>query len=1061
MTVQGLKYFALTAFFSALLAVNPLFSQEDPGYEEISVFLSIPRIGGADISALIKEDEAYLSVNELFSLLKIKNTYSAGFDTISGFIQNEKTIYKIIRDKNLIIYNNKTYNLDPESIIRTETNLYLKAKYFGSVFNLDCSFNIRNLTVTLNSKIELPLIKEMRFEQMRKNLSQIKGEIVADTTYKSNYPLLNIGMADWSLITSQSHNENPDIKFTFKLGSVMAGGETNIFLNYDNSRKFSEKDQYYSWRYVNNDNKLIRQLEVGKFTSESISTLNSPLTGFRFSNSPTTYRNSYGTYKLTDFTEPGWTVELYVNNVLVDYKKADASGLYTFDVPLVYGSTNIKLMFYGLFGEERSREQSITIPFNFLPKGVLEYTFSGGLVRDSLYSKFARFNFDYGVNRSVTVGGGVEYLTRLDSMPYIPFVRSSFRVFKPLLFSAEYVHNVRFKSVMSANLSKEIQLELDYVRYDKNQHVVNSISLEERKIALSMPLRLSKLNLFTKLSYGQTFTNYSQYNSADILMSGGFLGINTNISANALFARNNDPIITANMAMAYIFPHFTTLTQQFQFDVVNKNLSSFKTSVEKKISKSGYANISYERNIKAGVNNIEFGFRIDFNFAQMALNVRNSNRQTRYTESASGSIILDSKTNYLGFNKRPGAGMGGISVYPFLDINNNGIHDKGEPKIPGLKAQINGGRVEYDDKDTVLRVFDLQPYTKYLLMLNSAAFDNISWQMKYKNLSVAVDPNQFKLIKIPITVSGEVAGQVYIRKESTLKGQGRILVNFYKKSGGEKVASVMTESDGFFSFMGLTPGDYNVKIDPVQMSKLEMTASPDTIPVKISNGREGDYIDGLEFIITSLKPSENEAGEKLPDVVPADNNQKEEVENKTVANNNIEDKNYRIQLIVLKKKISVEGLFKELMEDIPQLKIDIVLLQDGLYHYVSQKFATREEAKTFLRLLHENGWNDAFITMFIDNKREFSTVWPYSPSKGDTYYSIQLIAVAHSLDIRKFFEKLLSAVPDLNIYENIGADGIYRYHTNPFGSLSKAQKYVQILKRAGWEDCYITVNKAE
>ena len=62
-------------------------------------------------------------------------------------------------------------------------------------------------------------------------------------------------------------------------------------------------------------------------------------------------------------------MELYVNNVLVDYVKADASGFFTFEVPLVYGNSLVKLRYYGPWGEEHSREQTISIPFNFLPPG--------------------------------------------------------------------------------------------------------------------------------------------------------------------------------------------------------------------------------------------------------------------------------------------------------------------------------------------------------------------------------------------------------------------------------------------------------------------------------------------------------------------------------------------------------------------------------------------------------------------------------------------------------------------------------------------------------------------
>jgi len=207
----------------------------------------------------------------------------------------------------------------------------------------------------------------MRQEQMRKNVGQIKGDIVTDTTYKRSFPFFHFGMADWTATSTQQLQGRTDTRLSLTLGSVIAGGEANVTLNYSNSTPFNKKDQYYLWRYANNDHKALRQVSLGKIAVDATSSLNSPIIGVQLTNNPTTYRRSYGSYTLSDVTEPGWLVELYVNNVLVDYKKADASGFFTFEVPLVYGNTSVKLQFYGPWGEERSKEKNISIPFNFLP----------------------------------------------------------------------------------------------------------------------------------------------------------------------------------------------------------------------------------------------------------------------------------------------------------------------------------------------------------------------------------------------------------------------------------------------------------------------------------------------------------------------------------------------------------------------------------------------------------------------------------------------------------------------------------------------------------------------
>jgi hypothetical protein len=76
--------------------------------------------------------------------------------------------------------------------------------------------------------------------------------------------------------------------------------------------------------------------------------------GFSITNAQQSYTSSFTTYTISDHTEPDWTVELYINDALINYTKADQTGYYKFSVPLSYGTTNMVLKFYGPYGEVRS-----------------------------------------------------------------------------------------------------------------------------------------------------------------------------------------------------------------------------------------------------------------------------------------------------------------------------------------------------------------------------------------------------------------------------------------------------------------------------------------------------------------------------------------------------------------------------------------------------------------------------------------------------------------------------------------------------------------------------------
>lgn len=951
-----IRYFAVLLLLLAFLIPTMSSAQNEVEYDEISVFFSVPRIGGIDLSAVIREEVLYLPVTDVFGFLKIKNTFSPGFDSISGFFINQQAAYLIDRLNNRIIYQQKIFDLKPGDLIRTETNLYLKSTYFGEIFGLQCSFSFRSLSVSLNTKIELPVIREMRQEQMRKNISQIKGEIKADTTVKRSYPLFHFGMADWSLISTQQLDGPTDARLGLTLGTIIAGGEANITLNYNKNSPFSERDQYYLWRYANNDHKALRQVSLGKISSNAISSLNSPIVGVQLTNTPTTFRQSFGTYTLSDVTEPGWLVELYVNNVLVDYKKADASGFFTFEVPMVYGNSGVKLQFYGPWGEERSKEQNISIPFNFLPVGDFEYMVSAGIVEDSLSSRFSRANFDYGVTRRLTVGGGVEYLSTLSSGKIMPFVSTSLRLASSLLLSGEYTYGVRLKGVLNYRLPSDIQLEINYTKYDKDQKAINTNYLEERKVAISVPFRSSNFGIFSRLSLNQIIMPLSKYTSAELLLSGSVFGVNTNLTTNALFPDHGQSNVYSNLSLSFRLPGAFILTPQAQFDYTKKAFVSIKCGIEKHLFKNGFLNFSYDQNFISKYNSIELGFRYDFSFAQMGVSARRSSGVTTFVESASGSLMVDAKTKFIGANSRESVGKGGMTLYPFLDMNCNSKRDPNEPKVFGLQVHINGGRIEFNEKDTTIRVFDLEPYTNYLVTLDGANFDNIAWQMRQKTISVAISPNQLKMIEVPIAVAGEAAGTVYLVGKSGKKGQGRIIVNFYR-SDSSLAASTLTEADGYFSYLGLSPGEYTAAIDTLQLNKLDMSASPSSIPFTISPSVDGDVADGFEFVLKSEKP-------EIPVTVQPEVEPKV-IEKVSAAKDTVVftpvSAFYKVQLLALPKPLKVKNYFSQLLLDLPEIKIIETLEADGYYRYSTQVFKNMAEAIKYQRILRNKGWTDCFI----------------------------------------------------------------------------------------------------
>ncbi|MBL0339769.1 MAG: carboxypeptidase regulatory-like domain-containing protein [Bacteroidetes bacterium] len=332
------------------------------------------------------------------------------------------------------------------------------------------------------------------------------------------------------------------------------------------------------------------------------------------------------------------------------------------------------------------------------------------------------------------------------------------------------------------------------------------------------------------------------------MLSGAVKRINYNISSYSVFAESNKPYIYSNLSLGIPITRQIVFTPQVQYEYTQNKIISYKGNVEKSIKGFGSINAYYEENIPSDVRFVGLGCRMDLSFAQVGLLAIASNLVTTINENANGSFIFDKNKRKLYPTNRTSVGKGGLTIAPFLDLNSNGIKDETEPKAEGLKLTINGGRMEYPQGDTIIQIFDLEPYTSYFVKVQPSSFDNISWSVKNKSLKVIVDPNNLKVIEIPVAVSAELSGSVFKMNDEVLKGIGKIVVQVYTNNDS-LVAKTLSEADGFFYILGLLPGEYKVQIDPIQLKKLNLESQTPALKIVVKNSVEGDVISGLEFML--------------------------------------------------------------------------------------------------------------------------------------------------------------------------------------------------------------------
>jgi hypothetical protein len=816
----------------------------------ITVYLEAGYNFEADV--LISDSNAiYLNVEALFKTLQIKCVQNSNI--LDGFIDNEKNKYRIDFEKKQITIGKKIINIK-DSLIKEFGIKYISSEIMSDAFGLNFLYNPRSLSAKLTPSFELPFLKQLRLKKTRENISMLQGKqpLVIDTIIPRNYHYFKFGTIDWSLSSSQSINNSINNSGNITFGTELLFGAANFSIVYNNQQKFDMKQVQYNWRWVNNDNKVIKQVQLGHIFTQSIAQLRGNLIGATVNNSPNIVRKASGFYTINNITEPNWKVELYINDILIDFTEADASGLYVFKVPIVYGYTTLRFKFYGPLGEERTEERTMNTPYTFMPAKKIEYNLTTGIVQDTLKSRFAKVGLNYGLTKSLTVAAGVEYLSNIPDNPFIPFAKIDFQPFSKLVVNLKYAHNVSLIGLLNLYVTKDAFLEFDYSIFKNNQVVQRSNLIQELNIKFSTPFKMNFFAGLGKIEFNKFMYENFSYNQFNLTLSGFYKKLKINSSSFINWASKDKPRMNSMLGLSYRLRNGFALNSSTSYNLTTTNLMSFSVGIQKRISKL-FISASYTKDMLSKNDNFFLNLNYDLPFSRTGVNSSFRNNNLYISEFARGSLAFIGNNSFVHTGNNSAIDKGGILLYPYVDQNQNGEFDKGEKKVLLSSVNISVGKPIISKKDSIVRVFDLNAFVNYTIEFSDTSLDYVSLRFKHKTYQILVDPNQYKHVYVPIISVGEVSGMVYFKSGEILKGQSRVRLQIYDEKG-DKIAETLSEFDGYFSYLGLKPGKYTVRVDETQLKNLNFKSLPAVHQITIKVSEYGDIVGDLTFTLSARIP---------------------------------------------------------------------------------------------------------------------------------------------------------------------------------------------------------------
>lgn len=849
-----------------------VFAQNDTE-EDIEVYLSFRHRGVINtvVVAYYKDDTFFLPINELFELFQIDATIN-GLITTGKFAQ-EQTLYSINLENKVISFGDTRRTLTDDDFLINDFDNYLTTEIFEDVFGLRFIVDLNNLAVDLETEKELPSIESALRNIRRRFANQNRNENVYHPLRSGRErTLINGGFLDYSLSSFVSEEEN-NYNINTSLGLQLAGGELQGNVAGYYSDDFSDiRSENLSWRYVIGNTPAITDITIGQSVLDGV--LSTPYSGIRITNEPIEPRRFFSEFEVQGFTFPESEVELYLNNALIDFQKTDDSGQYRFLAPQYYGSSLLNVKIYGPTGQIIERASRVRVPFNFLPKGKVNYYVNAGTLDNPVIGSTERSltvqgNGSIGLTHWLTTKVGLEYFEHV-STSNLPTLTStvSARILSNYILSLEGVSKGYYRSTLNAIYPNSSSISVDYTNYTTDTGIYNGSGNSSQLIAsVFYPLSFFKLPVYARASSFSRLRGESTFTSFR-------LDLNTRISKLNLRVGYSDRLIDS---YNFIEPSNASLIESSASYNLSRNrkipkllqgtffraqmryfpsLSQFESSeflFSKNIFQKGRFQLAFGRNFSTSSNSLRFSLIIDFNKIRSNTTVAMVRNSFTTTQNFRGSIGYDSNYNNFLFTGRDQVGRSGSAVKLFVDNNSNDKIDEDDELIPGGALRIGRNGTSSIEKNGVLYYTQMLPYYQYDMEMNTGSIINPMLVPSEEKFSIIADPNTFKKIEIPFYMSGIIDGIVEkVYSNGRIGGIGglKLILSSVDKDFSKEIR---TFSDGSFYEYEVPPGNYEVFIEPSQLEILESKSFPEKIEFEVKAIPEGDFVEGLGF---TLRPTD-------------------------------------------------------------------------------------------------------------------------------------------------------------------------------------------------------------
>ena len=819
------------------------------------------------IAAYQYEDIVLLPLGALAEMLDLAISVQPG--SAQGFIIREDWTFILDTTRSEVILQGTPEKYDRLLIRELDDDIYVESALLSRWLLMTFDIDLFSSRMTISSKEKLPFIKRLeREERIAKSLARLNVKKQVYPKHYEQYKDWSVPFVDQNLQLGIQKNQNGETNATYQSTTYATADllkhEASGFLSINDQDKID--DVRVTFGRTDHEGELLGFMKARKYSFGHVSeprlglitTSGSQEPGVSVSNYPIGIQTEYDRHRFRGDLLPGWEVELYQNNALIGYQQTPVEGQYDFpDIPLLFGTNNFRLVFYGPQGQVREETQTFELSQSLTKKG--EHYYRATATQDEIEGSRTTAQYDYGINKNISSSFALasipldEVLERnqhtylkaglrgfwsafLGSIDFIDDSAGGSAIdlslqtragntvfgFEEILlnkyFSEEFRPSdteltqrttFRIDTAIPPSFLPRIPVSLQFKQDEfadggNRQEITNQISTNVRGFAIS--------NLLTK----QTITGQES-------LSNGTLQVSTNIERLRLRGSLSYELEPAseltNLALTVDPGEYENYRLSFG---INHSLSQDLTEY------------SVTANKLTGKYNLSFGVRA------------NSNNEINLNLGLSIGIGYEPRRNQWESNARTVANQGSVSARVFIDSDQDGIFGENDAPLQDVGFRLNGGySQDVTDEDGIVFMTGLFAHEPTNVVISPETLIDPLWTPALDGIQVVPRPGKAILLDFPIFMSGEVDGTVYLSKDGREFGVGKVTVELVDNNN-RVIKTTETAYDGFYVLEKVPVGSYRLRVSNNQLEKLGLRAeSEETITINLENV----FINGIDFTL--------------------------------------------------------------------------------------------------------------------------------------------------------------------------------------------------------------------